>query len=100
MAAMLMGILVQAADRTIVVRGSKPTPKSKTSVTCQNDSLVVTPAASATVIDVKVRDCGGAVVEHHVLSAGSETTLSLTTSGDEGTTTLEIADDEGTVYEE
>lgn len=103
--ALFPSLLLMAGGRTIVIRQNPLLNAGKTQVTSHpgtgvSDTLVVTPAASATVIDIKVRDHSGTVIEHHVVPADLKATISLTDDGDTSPTMLQIGDDEGTVYEE
>lgn len=100
---LLVALLAQAKDRTVVVRGGTGVTTGKTEVTIHEgegtDTITVTPGTDVTTITVTVRDLDGVLIQHDVLSATGDYLEFSTPSSDNGCV-VTLRDDNGVVYEE
>ena len=99
-AVLFVAMLLQAKNRTIVVRGySGGTIKTATEVTTESsDSIVITPGDGVTTIQVTVTDMEGEVISQNILPADESTTVDIDVPDESDACLIEVEDNTGIVY--
>ena len=103
-AVIMIALLAQAREITIVVTGTNTPNTGNTEVTtkgtCFSDTIEVTPGRNVENIYITLRDGEGHVQEHYCVPAGWEDLLRVIAPTLPNNYSLEIRDDQGVVYRE
>ena len=101
-ATLIVVILTQAGNHTIVVRGDSIGPKGKTEVfvgnTVDSDSIIVFPSQEVSDICVTVKSVYGDILDQCVLSAKETNEIEISTPDLSEGCIIEIEDNSGVVY--
>ena len=103
-AVLLVGLLAQAREITLVVKGTNTSSTGSTEVTTKgtsfSDTLTVVPGKDVENIFITLRDGTGQVREYYCVPAGWEDMLRVITPSLPNSYILEIRDDSGVIYTE